>query len=543
MFRIKYNDARSRLYNMEKSVQRSSSAEVINRQKFSLLKNNISQFSQELNSRLKPLVKSSFYRGMKPFDTTKSISNLNLVAPFGSLLEKLEEITEKRNTIHFDDPLQDEEWYSIKLGKNEKAIFQVDTLNRVCPLKVRLRKSGNITIFVSSKHPIPDQNNHEKKFSGENFSISDTTFRFKLKSLFFCILAHEQSDISIQVEFKHREDSPSNGKFLTMKEKSQREMEKIRNDPELKQQFAERVENILASRRKKALQQAGYKNFVRINKSCQSAEERKKVIRSKSQEKLIKEKIVLERKELNYKEKLQRAKDVLIKQEQREQQRKQREELRKQHLEKMAKVKIWLKIVFFSRSLFELKNKFIFLKRAKRNSLKCATKIQKNYRRWNSQLFENISKQYIHARNTLLLFNTHSRYCLQFSHKKLLVFLSQQISIQKPFIVFEKYFSKVMRIQVFVRDYLSVRNRLLNRAIKVWVFHCRRLVKKLISRSPENTFLNQVIRIKDLKRDGILKEFIREKCHNKRVTNKNYRSFLPTKSDIFRLIKHASIDS
>lgn len=528
---------------MEKTAQRSNSAELIKKQKFSLQKQSISQLSQELNSRLKPLITSSFLRGMKPFDTTQSVSNLNLVAPFGSLLEKLEEITEKRNTIHFNDPLQDEEWYSIKLSKNEKAVFQVDTLNRVCPLKVRIRKSGQITIFVSSKHPIPDQNNYEKKFSGENFSISDKTFRFKIKTFFFCIIAFESADISLQVEFKHREDSPTNEKFLTMREKSQREMEKIRNDPVLRQEFTERVENILACRRKKALEQAGYKNFVKINKSCQSAEEKKQVIRSKSQEKLKKEKSVQERKELNYKEKLQRAKDVLIKQEQRELMRKQREELRKQYLEKMIKVKIWLKIVFFYKSVFELKNKFFFLKRAKRNSLKCATKIQKNYRRWNSQIFENISKQYIHARNTLLLFNTHSRHCLKFSHKKLLIFISQQISIQKPFIVFENYFSKVIRIQVFIKDYLLVRNRLLNRAIKNWVVHCRRLIKKLISKSPENTFLNQVIRIKDLKRDLILKEFIREKCHNKRVTNKNYRSFLPTKNDIFRLIRLASIDS
>lgn len=529
--------------NLITSPWRSATAEPKIRKKCTPQSLSISKFSQDLNNRLTSVSRSSLMRGMKPFIGSQSVSDLGLNAPFSKIIEKLDEITENKKIQHFDYPFKDDEVYSISLNKHEKAIFRVETYNRVCPLSVMLDNSGKITIFVSTKHTVPDQNNYERKFHNKNFQISDKTHRFKIKTVFFCILAEEPSEVSIQLEYKKKEESPNGKKFLSMREKSQREMEKIRNDPVLKQEFTQRVENILASRRKKALEQAGYKNFVKINKSCQTAEEKKNVIKSKSQENLKKEKSAKERKELNYQEKLQKARNVLIKQQLKEKLRKQREELRKQHLEKMEKVKIWLKIVFFIKSLFEINRKYNYLKRAKRNSLFSAVRIQKSYRRWNSQLFENISKQYIHARNTLLFFNTHLRPCTKFQNKKFFNFLNQQISSQKPLLVFDDYFKKIKRIQSFFKEYLAIRDHLFNRASKIWVAYIKRMLRKAVSDGPENTFLSQVIRIKDSKRNTVLKDYIREKCHNRRVSSKNFRLFLPTRNDIFHLIKQASFDT
>jgi hypothetical protein len=83
----------------------------------------------------------------------------------------------------------------------------------------------------------------------------------------------------------------------------------------------------------------------------------------------------------------------------------------------------------------------------------------------------------------------------------------------------------------------------MNQGLKIWMVQVSKVVKKFIKSSPNNKFLEQVMKIKEIHRNEHMKEFIREKCRSRRVTWQNISQFLPSKGEVFKLIKMASLNS
>lgn len=502
----------------------------------------ISKFSEALNQKLSTVLSTRTVCGMK---TLSNLSFHNTMQPpsFSKIIEKLEDITSKNSITQLHNPLKEDELYYFSLHKRAKLFFNIESLNRVSPLTIKLNQTGKITTFVSDSFSLPDQENHIKKFDSDTIIITDSNYRFKSKTLYFCMIASDACDLRLQFEFRKKESLSKSARIRNTKAKNDREINKIRNDIILKQQFTAHVNSILEGRRKKVLKLSGYKDFLKINKTFTHIKEKKEVIRSKSEERLVKEKQVNVRRTLLMNEKKSKMQELLIKQQMRFMVIENREAIKKQQALKEMRIKTWINWIYLVKTGINLLEKFREFKIEKIKKRNSIARIQKGYRRWNTRFFDNVSKELIHARNTLLMFQGIVKPFTKQSKIKFLKFLNESVSEIKPFLVFDGYLSKIVFIQKFFKEYLALRDFLMNKGVKIWMVQISRIIKKFINSSPNNKFLEQVLKIKDLKRNDYLREFVRERCRNRRVTWHNISQFLPSKGDVYKLIKMASIDS
>ena len=502
----------------------------------------ISKLSEALNQKLSTVLSTRTVCGMK---TLSNLSFHNSIQPpsFSKIIEKLEDITSKNSINQLHNPLKEDELYYFSLQKRAKLFFNIESLHRVSPLTIKLNQTGKITTFVSDSFSLPDQENHLKKFNSDTITRSDPNYRFKCKTLYFCMIAAEACDLRLQYEFRKKENFSKSERIRSTRSKTNREIEKIRNDINLKQQFTAHVNSILQGRRNKVLKLSGNKNFLRINKTFTDIKEKKEVIRSRSEERLVKEKQVNVRRALLINEKKSKMQELLIKQQMRFQVIENREAIRKQQALTTMRIKTWIGWIYLLKTGMSVLDKFREFKIEKIKKRNSIARIQKGYRRWNTKFFDNVSKELIHARNTLLMFQGILKPFNKQFKKKFCRVLNESVSEIKPFLVFEGYLNKIVFIQKFFKEYLALRDFLMNKGLKMWVIQISSIIKKFMNSSPNNKFLEQVLKIKDFKRNDYLREFVTERCRNRRVTWHNVTQLLPSKGDVYKLIKMASIDS
>ena len=370
----------------------SNSIAIINRSKSSGLtkslnksknsESTISILSVEMNTKLKKILKHPILSGMAPLKHLSISHSSHQSLQFSKIINKIEAVTDKVQIIQNDIEIQEGKVYEYNLNKREKLLISLNAKGKTCPLVVKLQKTGQIIVFVSSTHSNPDENNSDKIFKSEKFSISDKNSKFQLETLYFGILAEESSDLKIFFEFSQdKRIFTVAERFSSLRAKTAREIQMFRNNSELKENFYNHVENLLKKRRKKTLELSNNKDFLKINKKVISIDNKRDLLRSRSQARIQKTHEAIEKKKIILQEKTEKVKSQIFKKELTRQEALKREIDFSIKKEKNIILQNWYILTYFFKFADVVYEKFKNLKILKEKTKKSASKIQKIYKR------------------------------------------------------------------------------------------------------------------------------------------------------------------
>ena len=523
------------------SLERSKSAyngELTTRNRNLDLK--ISKESVEMNMKLNKLMNTQALSGMKTINSSTILPKTNNRVQFTDLINRIEEITERPKYIVEQSPAKEGIFYEYKLHRNDKLLIFIIVLNKLCPLKVQISKSGNLIVYASSKVQDPDSNNCDRIFKSDSFYISDSKFRFKADKVHLGILATEYTEFKILFTFQNemKKLQMDSVKLSTLRAKTARHIQRLQNNIEEKNEFFTYVEGLLENRKKEALEKARNKNFLKINLKVRSCFT-KEYLRSKSEGKLRREQEVKEKQIKNYQEKLEKNKKKLMNRELRLKELLKLEQEHQAELLRRKLVKDWISIIRFFQISATLHDQFIELKVKKIKTNILASKIQNRYRRWNTSTFNNLSKEIIHSRNFLLFFHSCTKPLNYISEKKLITLLNEKVSNRKPKIYFKRFISSVLILQKYFKERINFKFVLLHKYKILWKQQISSIIKRLMKKSTKNKQLSLVLGIKDNTRDTVLKKILAEKLENKKIINTSVKTFLPAKAEIVALIEES----
>ncbi|OMJ91461.1 hypothetical protein SteCoe_5943 [Stentor coeruleus] len=457
-------------------------------------------------------------------------------------MQKIDQVSSKGNIIRINKEIKESEIYEFQISKNDRILLDIDCYGKFNPMKVKVEKTGKVKIFVSSKNKEPDEENCERVFICNNFKISDGGFRFKALKLFFTILAFEDVVLKFSYEFNKRDllKGSIGEKLLFLKSKNEQHIRTMRENPSLKAEFVASVNEILAKRKDEAQKLCGYKDFVEINRSAKSLEERKGMIKSRSEERVKRAESAKDKKRINYSEKVEKAKFCLIKRDLKKQERLKKEAEQKLIEEKKIQIQHWARIISFSLIYLHWWSSYRLLRASRSRARKSAAKIQRIYRRWTSTTFLGAPKELIRSHNCILIFKLFFRPVAFYYKHQIMNLINSRVGEIKPKKVFKKFFSKIIFLQKSIREFVNIRQFLFDRSIVLWKSTISKVIKRVTTEKKNINLLNSLIRIRETYRDAIVKDHLKLKYHNKRVTWANYKSFLLNKNELQYLIKKAT---
>lgn len=500
----------------------------------------ISKLAMEQNSKMIKLINTPVLSGMRPINYSLIHSNLSQTSQFSNLLHKIEEITERPRCIFQNSTAKEGQNYEHKLNKNEKLVISIKVLDKLCPLKVTIVKTGKLIIYASSKATEPDKDNSERTFKTDKFLIYDTKFRFKISMIHLGILAQEISEFKIFFSFHNEEkkEKINRHKQSSLRAKTAIDIQRMQDNLNLKEKFRNYVDELIVNRKKRNYLNAGCKNYVKINLKKIGTGESPKCVRSKSEKRFLKSQEVAEKRKVYYEEKLLRAKQYINKKELKLHEDKEKRLEMQKVLEKQHRIGRWHTIIFIISTSEKLFFKFKQLKMDKIKANILAARIQRIYRRWNTFIFDNLSKELIRSRNTLLLFHLLAKPFILFTRYKLIQHIKKRISLQKPKIVVKRYMKKILFVQNFFKETFNIRTLLFEKYQKIWKMRLAIVIKKIMKKKELNK-ANKLMGIKDNVRDQLLNKLLRGKLEVRRARIDNLQLFRPSREEISELIRKA----
>lgn len=502
----------------------------------------ISDYSQEINKKLSRILQNPSISGYKTIQMSQDTTFITNNNHHNEIMQKIEQISLKGNLIRITKEIKESEIYEFQISRNDRILLDIDSYGKFNPMSVKVEKTGKVKIFVSSKNKEPDEDNCERAFICNNFKISDGGFRFKALKVFLTILAFEDVTLKFSYEFNKRDllKGTIGEKLSFLKSKNAQHIRTMRENPSLKAEFVASVNKILAKRKDEAQKLCGYKDFVEINRSAKSLEERKGMIKSRSEERVKRAESARDKKRVNYIEKIDKAKLSLIKRDLKKQERLRQETEQKLLEEKKIQYHHWGKLITFSLVYLSWWSNYRALKESRSRARKSAAKIQRIYRRWTSTTFLGAPKELIRSHNCILIFKLFFRPVAYYYKHRLMNLVNSRVSEMKPKKVFKNFFSRIILLQKTIREFVSIRQFLFDRSIALWKKMISKAIKKLSTEKKNTNLFNSLIRIREAYRDAIVKDHLKLKYYNKRVTWRNYKSFLLNKNELQFLIKKAT---
>jgi hypothetical protein len=499
----------------------------------------ISKLSVDMNHKLSNIVNHPAISGVISDYPSTKLSFIDVNLHYNSIISKIQEITE-RSKVYYLDNVKQGELYQYKLNKHEKLFVSVYVKGYLSPLKVKIQKTGKVTVYYSSKFSTPTEQNHEKVYNCDKFLISDVNYRFNMSEIYLGIVAENDTKFKILFECNQSKKIPYKSHTLSdLKSNISKQIQEIQNNPTIKEQFYNRVGKILEKRKKFNSYLSNNKDYLRINMDIRNNTKDLDYIRSKSEQRVKKTQEVLEKKKFHYQEKITKAKNIIIRQEFKKQMALQKEIYLIAKKKEAELTKKWLKIISFFVTADTLHNKFKKLKENKQKSQHSAKKIQKIYKRWSTSNFDAMSKEILHARNSLLGFYLFTSPLMPYNEENFIQAISKRVSELKPKIMVKSFFKKILLIQKTFKERIKIQTFLIGKSIKLWKTKVSAMIKKFMNYKYSSKKVAGLVRIKDSERDAIIKDFLKLKMKNRRVSWSKISFYLPSKVELTSLIKLA----
>lgn len=482
--------------------------------------NKISELSVEENSKIQPKSERILY---SKSSEKHEVSEFFLGAPnFEGLIQSLDRISKKNSEIR-EKELKEGESSSMSLKKDTYLFFKVHCKNKKPPLKVSIKRNvGIIKIFVSKKR-LASEEFHDYAFSMDTFEIGDKNTIFTIDCIYLSAFGVTASEFTAYVKFgksKHTLiENRSMPKMATIEEYDNHTQKE-----DFRAKLNKRVEAIMKIRKMKLMQLAKSKNFIKMNKNASQS------IISKDTPKWEERKeIVFQRKNQNFAEKLQKAKDLINKKILKQEFKRQRYEEEKKRQNLLCFQKAWISIITFWRSYEHLKKKFRENKENKMLNIKtslAARLIQKNFKRFSKNLPQK-DQIFLRARNCLIFFHNHKFKIEEGKVEKdlLEVIKSSNFHIQ-VYRKFRNYIIKVSLIQRKLKNFVIKIKRRKNEIVKAW----NKALSKLIMENTSSKANSKYAKVTSHMRDPIINKYYNSKS---REFLKKIRLFL-TSSKLLR---------
>ncbi|OMJ68494.1 hypothetical protein SteCoe_34035 [Stentor coeruleus] len=480
----------------------------------------ISELSIEENSKIQPKSDRILY---SKTSEKHQASDFFLGAPnFEGLIQSLDRISKKNSEIR-EKELKEGESSSMSLKKDTYLFFKVHVKNKKPPLKVSIKRNvGIIKIYVSKKR-LASNEYHDYIFSIDSFEIDDKNTVFTIDNIYLSAFGVTASEFTAYVKFgksKHTLiENRSMPKMTTIEEYDNHTQKE-----DFRAKLNKRVEAIMKIRKMKLMQLAKSKNFIKINKNASQS------IISKDTPKWEERKeVVFQRKNQNFADKLQRAKDLINKKILKQELKKQRYEEEKKRQNSIRFQKAWIAVISFWRSYEYLKKKFKITKEEKILDIKtsfAARLIQKNFKRFSKNLPQK-DQVLLRARNCLIfLHNNKFKIEEKSIEKNLMEVIKTSNFYMQVYRKFRNYIIKVSMIQKKLKLFVIKIKRRKNEIVKAW----NKVLSKLIMENTSSKANSKYAKVTSYMRDPIISKYYKNKS---REFLKKIRLFL-TSSKLLR---------
>ncbi|OMJ78509.1 hypothetical protein SteCoe_21663 [Stentor coeruleus] len=484
----------------------------------------ISELSVEENSKFQPKSDRILYSNTSE---KRDVSEFFLGAPnFDGLIQSLDRISKKNSEIR-EKELKEGESSSMSLKKDSYLFFKVRVKDKKPPLKVSIKRSvGIIKVFVSKKRLASDEF-HDYVFSIDTFEVGDKNTIFSIDYIYLSAFGVTDSEFTAYLKFgkiKHTLiESRSMQKMVTIEEYDNHTQKE-----DFRAKLNKRVESIMKIRKMKLMQLAKSKNFIKMNKNSSQSIISKDTIKWEERKE-----IVFQRKNQNFADKLQRAKDLINKKILKQEFELLKNEEEKKRQNSLCFQKAWISIVSFWRSYECLKKKFKEAKEKKMLNIKtslAARVIQKKFKMFSKNLPQK-DQILLRARNCLIYFhNNKFKIEERMIKKDLLEVIKTSNFYMQVYRKFRGYIIKVSLIQRKLKMFVIKIKRRKNEIVKAW----NKVLSKLIMENTSSKTNSKYAKVTSHMRDPIISRYYMSKS---REFLKKIRLFLTS----YKLIKKTGV--
>ena len=443
-------------------------------------------------------------QSVKEFESIQALSNKNSISgkldsikkslnktytkvQFDRIISNLEIITNEKRFLRQHMELKENITEKGYIEKDTMQFFEINVKGHPSPVRITTEvHKGSIEIFTSFKISTPNQDFHDKRSEGRLIEMCSRYNIFIEKRCYLGINARENSSISVSYSYKAISESIAERiqvvKLSDHEQTYKKEIQEMREDPDLKIKLDKSVQNIII--RRKGLDR---NNFIRLNKNNASVSVPYEVkssyikqrIESKGEEVRKKKKIITE-------EKIKYLKSRMNRREIREIEEKKLVEVQKQYLRQQRLEKKWLGVLYLIITADTWRENFLVLKQKKiriRLLQMKAYKIQKQFKLRFKFVFSLNYRNLALAKNSIMLFQHMSEKIQKKNSERQLVNSFKESALYKLIPdTFYRFNSLVLNIQGVWRSYTKVNNQRLVELSIFWSKTANALATNLSSK-------------------------------------------------------------